>query len=117
MGYSPNQDFIFGFRVPKEFEEEVYDFTKELGISYACAGESNSEVEDTFVGFELDTGEVVDENYLGGFHGNRFNLDYFNNWAKESQEKMTPELQQKIRETFSIEDGVEAELWTVSSCG
>lgn len=117
MGYSPSQNFIYGFRVPEEFEEEVSDFTDTLGIDYACAGSLDYRAEDTFVGFELDRWEVVDENYLGGFHGNRFNLDYFNNWVKESKEKMTPELQQKIRETFSIEDDVEPELWTVSSCG
>lgn len=117
MGYSPSQNFIYGFRVPEEFEEEVCDFTGTLGITYACAGSSDSSELETFVGFELDTWQVVDDGYLGGFYGNRFNLDYFNNWVKESKEKMTPELQQKIRETFSIEDDVEPELWTASSCG
>ena len=121
MGYSPRQEFIYGFRIPEEFleerEDDISKAEKELNLSVAYTGSPDTGNLDAFIGFELNRGEVVDDDYLGGFHGNRFNLDYFNNWAKESQEKMTPELQQKIREIFSIEEEVEAELWTASSCG
>jgi len=117
MGYSPKQDFIFGFLVPEEFEGDVYDLAEDLGIDCAFSGSLDYGADKKAVGLELDSWKVVDDYYLGGFQANRFTVDYFLNWLEESKEKMNDELQQKIKETFQIREDALPELWNLSSAG
>lgn len=118
MSNSPGQDFVYGFLVPEDFEEDIYNLAKQLELDYAFSGDAAyGTFNEKVVGFALNKFKTVDNGYLGGYYGNRFDVDYFNQWVDDSKQKMTPDLIQKIKETFGIDADELASVWTLSYCG